>query len=204
MFTPVRPPYLLRRYYNRFTWSIPGADRKVYLTFDDGPVAGVTEFVLDTLDEFKVKATFFCIGSNVKKNPELYQRLLKSGHKTGNHTFLHKNGWLTNADDYVKDVAEAAQHISSGLFRPPYGRIKKAQAELLLPHYRIIMWDVLSYDFSPAVNPAQCLKNVITHTRPGSVIVFHDSQKAFRNVKQVLPGYLEFLLLNNFEPEVIP
>ncbi|MDQ3050195.1 MAG: polysaccharide deacetylase family protein [Bacteroidota bacterium] len=204
MFTPVRPPYLLRRYYNRFTWNIPGEGRKVYLTFDDGPVTGVTDFVLDTLDDFKVKATFFCIGANVKKNPELFQRTLQSGHRVGNHTFQHTNGWLTNVDVYVKDVAEAAHCITSNLFRPPYGRIKKSQAELLLQQYRIIMWDVLSYDFDSGIKPAQCLQNVTMHTRPGSVIVFHDSQKAFSNVKAILPRYLEFLLKNDFVPEVIP
>lgn len=204
MFTPVRPPYLLRRYYKDFTWNIPGDGRKVYLTFDDGPVPEVTEFVLDTLARFDVKATFFCIGSNVKQHPALFNRIRESGHRTGNHTFIHKNGWMANVDDYINDVADAAQFIQSDLFRPPYGRIKKSQAEFLLKQYKIIMWDVLSYDYDPSVSPQQCLQNVTSHTRPGSVIVFHDSVKAFRNVKAVLPKYLEFLLSNEFVPEILP
>ena len=204
MFTPVRPPYLLRRYYKDFTWNLPGEGRKVYLTFDDGPVPEVTDFVLDTLSRFNMKATFFCIGNNVKLHPDIFNRIRESGHRIGNHTFLHKNGWLTNKADYINDVAEAAQFISSDLFRPPYGRIKKSQAEYLLKQYKIIMWDVLSCDYDQSVSPQKCLHNVTSHTRPGSIIVFHDSSKAFRNVKEVLPQYLEFLLKNDFVPEILP
>ncbi len=204
MFTPVRPPFLLRKYYNEFVWQMPAGENKVYLTFDDGPVPGPTDFVLNTLDSFHVKATFFCIGKNVKSNPEIFSRLIQSGHRIGNHTFFHKNGWMTNAEDYINDVSDAAKFIESNLFRPPYGRIKKSQAEMLLPQYKIIMWDVLSYDFSPQVNPQQCYSNVANHTRAGSVIVFHDSLKAFQNVKETLPRYLEFLLKNNFIPSLLP
>ncbi len=175
----------------------------MYLTFDDGPVPEVTDFVLDTLSRFEMKATFFCIGNNVKQNPALFNRIRESGHRIGNHTFVHKNGWMTNVEDYINDVAEAAQFIQSDLFRPPYGRIKKSQAEYLLKHYKIIMWDVLSYDYDPSVSPQKCLYNVTAHTRPGSIIVFHDSSKAFRNVKEVLPEYLEFLLKNDFVPEIL-
>jgi len=204
MFSPVRPPYLLRRYYSDFTWNIPGDENKVYLTFDDGPIPGATEFVLDTLDHFNVKATFFCIGNNVKTNPEIFERIKSDGHRVGNHTFNHKNGWLFNEEEYVRDVKDAADFIESGLFRPPYGRIKKSQAEILLKQYKIIMWDVLSYDYDQKVTPQQCLQNVISNTRPGSIIVFHDSLKAFRNVKEVLPKYLEFLVENNFVPVTLP
>ena len=204
MFNPVRPPYLIRRYYSRFTWSIPNEERKVYLTFDDGPIPEVTEFVLDILAEHNVKATFFCIGKNVSTNPDIYKRILDNGHRTGNHTHFHKNGWLTSADDYANDVNQAASLITSDLFRPPYGRIKKSQADSLTQHYKIIMWDVLSYDFLESLTPEQCLKNVTTNTRPGSVIVFHDSVKAFPRMKKVLPAYLRFLKDQQFIPEIIP
>ncbi len=150
------------------------------------------------------KHNFFCIGKNVKSNPEIFSQIIQSGHRIGNHTFFHKNGWMTNTQDYINDVSDAAKVIQSDLFRPPYGRIKKSQAEMLLPHYKIIMWDVLSYDFSPQVNPQQCYKNVTNHTRAGSIIVFHDSIKALQNVKETLPRFLEFLLKNNFIPSLLP
>jgi len=200
MFSSVRPPYLVRRFYNEFTWSLQGAGRNVYLTFDDGPIPEVTEFVLDTLKEFGCKATFFCVGDNVRKHPELYSRILSEGHRTGNHTYSHKNGWLTKTVNYLEDVREAEKYIQSDLFRPPYGKIKRNQASALMPQYKIIMWDVLSYDFDSEVSAVQCLRNVTENTRPGSVIVFHDSVKAFGKVKQVLPEYLKFLKDNNFHP----
>jgi peptidoglycan-N-acetylglucosamine deacetylase len=193
MLYPVRPPYLLKRYYHRFTWSIPSETRNVYLTFDDGPTPGVTEFVLDALGKFNAKATFFCIGSNVIKHPLLYRRILDEGHRTGNHTFNHPNGWLCTAADYLSDVDQAAQVIDSNLFRPPYGRIRKQQSDFILQHYRIVMWDVLSYDFNNNLSPQKCLSNVINHCRPGSIIVFHDSLKASTNLKYTLPLLLEYL-----------
>ncbi len=176
----------------------------MFLTFDDGPVPEVTEFVLDVLDSHQVKATFFCVGNNVSKNPGIYNQIINNGHRVGNHTHLHKNGWLTGTDEYTQDVIEAARYIDSDLFRPPYGRIRKSQADVLTARYKIIMWDVISYDYSNSISPEQCLKNVITHTRPGSVIVFHDSVKAFRNLKKVLPAYLGFLKEQQFIPEIIP
>ena len=204
MFAPVRPPYLLRKFYNDFTWNIPGDDRKVYLTFDDGPLPEITEFVLDTLHAYQVKATFFCVGNNVKQHPGIFQRTIAEGHRIGNHTYFHKNGWYTPETEYLQDVADAALLINSNLFRPPYGKIKLKQARAILPHYKIIMWDVISYDWDQSVSPELCLENVTTNTRPGSIVVFHDNLKAIRNVKQVLPKYLEFLKLNQFSFEVIP
>jgi peptidoglycan-N-acetylglucosamine deacetylase len=193
MFTPVRPPYLLRKFYSEFTWDIPVNGPEVFLTFDDGPTPGVTEFVLDTLKQHLAKATFFCIGKNVQQHPELFERIKAEGHRTGNHTYQHLNGWITSAQAYKDDVKEASRFITTDLFRPPYGRLKKSQARDLLPIYRVVMWDVLSFDWDPTVTPETCLSNVINHIRAGSIIVFHDSQKAFPNLKYALPRVLEYL-----------
>lgn len=190
---PVRPPYLLRRYYSEFVWRMPDAEKVVYLTFDDGPVPEVTEFVLDVLRQHQLPATFFCVGKNVIKNPGIYQRILAEGHSVGNHTFNHVNGWNTNTRTYVTDALKSAEVIRSGLFRPPYGRIKKEQAALLLQRYQIVMWDVLSYDYDAAVSPQQCLKNVVENVRPGSIVVFHDSLKARRNMEYTLPRAIDLL-----------
>ena len=204
MFTPVKPPYLIRRFYNDLIWQLPGENNEVYLTFDDGPIPEVTEFVLDTLALFHMKATFFCVGNNVKSNPDLYKRIVNEGHRIGNHTFSHRNGWRSTVNDYLDDIEMAANYITSNLFRPPYGRIKKCQAGVILPAYKIIMWDVISYDFDPAVSPAKCLRNVTNNTVPGSIVVFHDNVKSFRNLESVLPLYLDFLKNNNFKPVLIP
>lgn len=203
MFSAVRPPYLLRRYYNRFIWNLNPESKSVYLTFDDGPIPGPTDFVLDQLQKFNAKATFFCIGDNVRKNPELFQKVNDAGHRIGNHTFNHLNGWQHNTDDYVKNVQSAESFISTDIFRPPYGRIKKQQADVLLDKYKIIMWDVLSYDYDKEVSPEQCYLNVVNNVRPGSIIVFHDSLKAFRNLEYTLPRCLRYLKDNDYSFEVI-
>ena len=193
MLFPVSPPKLIRKFYHRFTWDKKGDGNFIYLTFDDGPVPEYTEYVLDTLQQFDAKATFFCIGQNTEKNPGIYQRMLREGHSTGNHTWQHLNGWMTPTGEYISDVRKTESLIPPRLFRPPYGRIRMKQAEEIMQHHQIIMWDVLSYDFHPKVTPDQCYRNVAEHSRPGSIVVFHDSEKAFRNLKPVLPKYLAFL-----------
>lgn len=192
MFSTVTPPYLLRRYYNRFIWNLNPDSKIIYLTFDDGPVKGPTDFVLEQLEKYNAKATFFCIGDNVRKNPDLFHNLKEAGHRIGNHTFNHMNGWQHNTYDYVNNVQMAAAYITTDIFRPPYGRIKKNQANILLEKYRIIMWDVLSADYDMEVSPEKCYLNVVNNARPGSIVVFHDSLKAFRNLKYTLPKSLEF------------
>jgi len=199
MLSIVRPPQIIKNFYKDFVWTLPADNNKIYLTFDDGPVPGPTEFVLDQLKQFSAKGTFFCVGNNVKKNRGLYQRILDEGHTTGNHTFNHVNGWMSNSETYLHEVEQAASLIDSKLFRPPYGRIRKQQAQSLLKNYKIIMWDVLTYDFNVKVSPAQCLKNVTENTRPGSIIVFHDSVKAFKNLEYALPRSLEFFKKKNFQ-----
>lgn len=177
---------------------MPDGENNIYLTFDDGPAPGVTEFVLDTLKAYGARATFFCLGKNVKANPELYARILDEGHATGNHTHNHLNGWMTSAPEYLDDVHKAEAYIRSPLFRPPYGRIRLAQADLVCKKYKVVMWDVLSYDYSSGVSPGQCQKNVTDNARPGSIVVFHDSMKAYRNLKVALPGCLAFFSARGF------
>ena len=187
----------MQKLFYAYAWRISTKGREVYLTFDDGPHPTITPWVLDELARFNAKATFFCIGKNVQQHPAIYERILKEGHAVGNHTQNHLNGWHTSAEVYLADIREAAQHIRSSLFRPPYGRIKWQQFKLLKAerkgNLKLVMWDVLTADFDTSFTPEQCLKNAITNIRPGSVVVFHDSEKAFQNMKHSLLGTLEFL-----------
>jgi peptidoglycan/xylan/chitin deacetylase (PgdA/CDA1 family) len=173
-------------------------EQTLYLTFDDGPVPNVTPWVLDTLKSFNVHATFFCVGDNVRKHPGIYSRIIEEGHSTGNHTYNHLNGWNTHTTDYLSNIEQCAQQVSSQLFRPPYGRLKRTQYEKLSKSYRIIMWDVLSGDYDAATSEEKCLQNVMKHTRNGSIIVFHDSIKAERNLRYALPRALEHFLKEGF------
>ena len=160
------------------------------LTFDDGPHPTITPFVLDCLKEYRAKATFFCIGKNVADNPGIYARILEEGHRTGNHTYRHLNAKKTGDEEWLKDIRDASLLIDSDLFRPPYGRIKRFGAKALLsanPPYRIILWDVLSGDFDEGLTGEVCAKKVIDHARAGSIVVFHDSEKALPRLKVALP-----------------
>jgi len=167
------------------------SEKKLYLTFDDGPLPTVTPHVLSILKQYNAKATFFCVGDNVSKHPQEYAQLLNEGHAVGNHTQHHLNGFKTSLNQYKEDVQQAATHISSNLFRPPYGRFMPAQYNALRADYNIVMWDVLSYDFDTRVTKHQCLHNVIKHSRNGSVIVFHDSVKASDKMLYALPQVLD-------------
>lgn len=191
--TPAWLPLLQSRH---LTWKGPAANvPTVYLTFDDGPHPTATPFVLEELAKHNAKATFFCIGKNVAEYPEVYARILKEGHATGNHTQDHLNGWKASAEDYIANIAAAGKVIHSRLFRPPYGRIKRTQAALLAqaaPPFRIIMWDVLSGDFDVNISPEKCLRNVLMNAQPRSIIVFHDSAKAWDRMRYALPRALEF------------
>lgn len=174
------------------------AEKSIYLTFDDGPHPQITPFVLDELKRFEALATFFCIGKNVAQHPDIYQHILAAGHAVGNHTHNHLNGWKTPTATYMRNITEATHFIDSNLFRPPYGRIKKTQAKkvknaLQKADGKIILWDVLSADFDTGISARQCLQNVIQHCTSGSIVVFHDSEKAFPNLKYALPKTLEIL-----------
>ncbi len=188
----------MTRLFPKRIWAYPTQTNAVYLTFDDGPIPQVSPWVLQQLKTFKAKATFFCIGDNVQKYPDVFQKVLDEGHVIGNHTFHHYNGWKTSNTSYIKDVSACcevfkAHHLAFvGLFRPPYGRITSSQADAIQKQgYTIIMWSVLSKDYDINVSKQACLRNVLKHIKPGSIIVFHDSLKAFKNLKYVLPKVLE-------------
>jgi peptidoglycan/xylan/chitin deacetylase (PgdA/CDA1 family) len=194
-------PFWLQWLYPSLTWHKSREERSVYLTFDDGPVPTVTPFVLTTLRNFDAKATFFCIGDNVRKFPELYAAVRAEGHATGNHTFNHLRGWACTTDEYLSNIQKCSELVHSNLFRPPYGRIKRSQIRSLrtqLPDMEIIMWDVLSGDYNHSISPEKCISNVLKHTRNGSVIVFHDSVKAFPRLKHTLPAVLSYLRAEGF------
>jgi peptidoglycan/xylan/chitin deacetylase (PgdA/CDA1 family) len=197
MFYFVKTPGWLKKIYDSYTWSVASSDKILYLTFDDGPHPEATPFVLKELKKYNVLATFFCIGKNVVAYPDIYDQIIREGHSVGNHTYNHLNGWKTNNDDYLKDIALASDEIDSYLFRPPYGRITSFQARNLKPvmkgkEPKVIMWDVLSGDFDTACSPQQCLANVLFASVPGSIIVFHDSEKAFSKLKYALPRVLQY------------
>lgn len=197
MFYLVKTPWWLKRFYDKYTWNMPAGDKTLYLTFDDGPHPVATPFVLKQLKEHNALATFFCIGKNVIDYPEIYKQTINEGHTVGNHTFSHYNGWKMNDELYLQDIAKASQHIGSNLFRPPYGRITSFQAKNLEPvmkgkEPKVIMWDVLSGDFDTACTKEQCLANVLLASVPGSIIVFHDSEKAFPKLEYTLPKVLRY------------
>jgi peptidoglycan/xylan/chitin deacetylase (PgdA/CDA1 family) len=191
----VKTPWWLKKIYSSYTWSIPTKEKIIYLTFDDGPHPEITPFVLKELKSHNALATFFCIGKNVLAYPEVYKQILNEGHSVGNHTQNHLNGWKTSNDDYMKDIAEAANYIDSNLFRPPYGKItmfqaKNLQAALKARKPKVIMWDVLSADFDEKITNEQCLQFVILKSLPGSIVVFHDSEKASLKMQYALPRVL--------------
>jgi len=175
----------------------------IYLTFDDGPIEELTPWVLDVLKQYNVKATFFCVGNNIDKNNHIFSRLLNEGHRVGNHTYNHIKGWKTKTKEYLENVEQCEQLTKTKLFRPPYGRIKKKQFLKLIPYYKIVFWDVLTHDYDPLLSPAKCLSNSIKYTRNGSVVVFHDNMKAQKNLKFVLPQYIEHFLKLNYKFAVL-
>ncbi|QJD94960.1 polysaccharide deacetylase family protein [Mucilaginibacter robiniae] len=190
----VKTPWLLKKLYPQLTWNQSRAEKVIYITFDDGPIPVVTPFVLKTLQQHNALATFFCIGDNVQKHPAIFKQVQEAGHAIGNHTFNHLKGWETEDKVYIDNFEQADQMLQTNLFRPPYGRIKRSQIkqlQVLKPSLNLIMWDVLSGDFDLALKPDQCLQNVLKHTENGSIIVFHDSLKAFNRLEYVLPKALE-------------
>ncbi len=195
-------PFWLRWLYPTLVWQKNSNERSVYLTFDDGPIPDVTPFVLNTLKNFNARATFFCIGDNIEKFPEVYQEVLANGHAVGNHTFSHLRGWDVNDQTYFDDISKCARLVRSKLFRPPYGRIKRSQIRTFFrkyPGYEIIMWDVLSGDFDERIDAIRCISNVLKNVRNGSIIVFHDSLKAYPRLKGALPVILRTLAERGFE-----
>ncbi|MBX2969572.1 MAG: polysaccharide deacetylase family protein [Cyclobacteriaceae bacterium] len=207
-----RTPFFLPLLYPKLTWRIPTDVKSIYLTFDDGPVPGPTDFVLDVLKRYNLKGTFFCIGDNVRKHPHVFKRIIDEGHVVGNHTFNHLNGWQTEVDHYINNTHQCSTIMAEvsdkpnaeiNLFRPPYGRITRAQIKAL-PSFSLIMWDVLTQDYDQRISQHACLKGSIGATRNGSIVVFHDSYKADRNLSFVLPRYIEHFLEKGYSFNVIP
>jgi peptidoglycan-N-acetylglucosamine deacetylase len=192
----VKTPWWLKMIYPHRLWNIDTKEKIVYLSFDDGPHPVATPFVLDELKKYNAKATFFCIGKNVVAYPNLYKRIIDEGNSVGNHTQNHINGWNTSTHDYLADVSEASKHIESNLFRPPYGRISSSQAKLIgkamkKESAKIVMWDVLSGDFDESLSKEECFTNVIRNTKAGSIIVFHETETAYKHLEYTLTQLLQ-------------
>ena len=211
MFYLAKTPGLLTRLYPSCIWNFPRDNQSIYFTFDDGPHPEATPFVLDTLKQYNAKGTFFCIGKNVAAYPDIYKRILNEGHAVGNHTFDHLNGWKTPDQEYIKNIGDARNYIDSKLFRPPYGRITKFQIRLLTASenvkqktvFKIIMWDVLSGDFDISSSAEKCVKNVTSNAKAGSIVVFHDSEKAMPRMQKALIESLKYFSEKGIKFEAI-
>jgi peptidoglycan/xylan/chitin deacetylase (PgdA/CDA1 family) len=205
----VKTHWLVKKIFRSFIWNVPTSKKIVYITFDDGPTEEITNWTLEMLKNYGAKATFFCIGKNISKHPDLYLELQKQGHTVGNHTYNHLNGWQYSTELFMKNVdqCEKIQNKYSSntdstekLFRPPYGKLKRKQTKFLKQKgYKIIMWDVLSADFDTKISPEKCAQNVLRNIQPGSIIIFHDSWKASTNLKDALPLTLEYLKKEGYE-----
>jgi len=189
----VTAPFFLRWYYPKITFNKSRKERKIFLTFDDGPIPEVTPRILDILAEYDIKATFFCVGDNIEKYRSIYERIRSEGHQVGNHTYNHLRGWDTEDNIYLNNIAKCQQLTGTSLFRPPYARAKKTQLKALYERYEVIFWDVLSGDFDEQISPEKCYQNVIKHVRSGSIIVFHDNIKALPRVTYALPKVISYL-----------
>ncbi len=187
----VKTPKFIRALFPNYIWRIPTSEKAIYLTFDDGPTPEVTPWVLTQLKEYDAHATFFCVGENINRHPELLDSLIHSGHSVGNHTYNHLNAWKTDMATYLKNVRRCARLVPTTLFRPPYGKLLPQQNTFLRRHYQIVMWDVLSGDFDENNSAETCLHNVIDNSEPGSIILFHDSKKAWPRLEKVLPEVLD-------------
>ncbi len=208
----VKTNYVIKKVFRNYIWEIPNSGKQVFLTFDDGPTPEITDWTLEQLKRYDAKATFFCIGDNIEKHPEIFQKVINEGHSIGNHTFNHLKGWETANEAYIQNVAKCSAALdlqiknngqpatgNQQLFRPPYGKIKPSQSVVLRKlGYKIIMWDIVSYDFSKDTSPEKCLDNVLKNVQAGSIIVFHDSLKAEQNLKYALPKTLQFLKEKGF------
>ncbi len=195
---PAKTSKWIQSVFRSITWQIPTEKKVIYLTFDDGPIPEVTPWVLETLANWNAKATFFCIGDNIRKNPEIFNQVLKAGHRVGNHTYNHLNGWKTRNKTYFQNIKQCAEYIDSTIFRPPYGKLKISQNRHIKKAYQVVLWDVMSGDFDTRISAQQCLDNVLNNVEKGSIIVFHDSLKAEKHLRFVLPKVLDFYSKKGF------
>ena len=208
----IKVPKIIKKIFYNQVWNIPNIENKIYLTFDDGPTPEVTEWILAILKKEDIKATFFCIGNNIEKYPELFKKIIEEGHSIGNHTFNHLKGWKTSTKKYLENVDlcdsiiqnSSIDNLKSIIFRPPYGKIGLIQSILLRKKgFKIIMWDILSKDYDQSTTPKNCLINTITNTTSGSIIVFHDSLKARVNLEYTLPRAIKILKEKGFKFDMI-
>jgi peptidoglycan/xylan/chitin deacetylase (PgdA/CDA1 family) len=189
----VKTPPIIKTLFSDFIWNIDTEEKEVFITFDDGPIPELTPWVLDVLSEYGFKASFFCVGDNVRKYPEIYHRILAEGHTVGNHTYNHLNGWLTDQNSYIENIKKCDRLVQTDFFRPPYGKMRRGQSAVIKTEKTIVMWDVLSGDFDQTITKEKCLSNVVDNYGPGSIIVFHDNVKAESNLKYTLPRFLQHL-----------
>ncbi|MFR9553467.1 MAG: polysaccharide deacetylase family protein [Rikenellaceae bacterium] len=198
----LKPPRIIRRIYPDLVWEIEDSS-SIFLTFDDGPTPGITEWILSTLRKYNAKATFFVLGKNVEMYPDLYELILAEGHKIGNHTYSHQKGWGMSLERYVEDVDFANDTLNTDLFRPPYGQITPSQSRLLGQRFKLIMWSIISRDYNPRLSPKRCYNNVAKYLEAGSIVVFHDSEKSFKNMSYALPRVLKLAKEKGLECRVI-
>ncbi len=194
----MKKEHLAAKLFTRLTWHFAGKENELFLTFDDGPNPEITPWILDTLEKYDARATFFCIGGKAEKHPDLIEQIIEKGHSIGNHGYIHMDGWVTQTERYVRNVHRATQFIDSNLFRPPYGRIRPRQVSHLKQDFNIIMWDVLPKDFDKNVTAEKCLNNMITFTESGSIIVLHDNVKTEKKLRQILPKVLAYFTQQGF------
>jgi peptidoglycan-N-acetylglucosamine deacetylase len=197
----------VQRLMPQYVWTGPADGKVVYLTFDDGPHPEITPWVMAQLERYNAKATFFCIGNNVRRYEDVYRSVINAGHAVGNHTYNHANGWKVSRAQYAQDIVLAAKLIDSNLFRPPYGKLRPGQWKevkgILGANTQVVLWDVLTGDFDKGITPQQCARNVLTHVKPGSIVVFHDSEKANKNLVYALPLVLEKLSAEGYRFEAL-
>ena len=197
-----QPPQFVRQLYPRACWRMNASEKSVYLTFDDGPIPEVTPWVLDVLDKYHIKATFFMVGDNVRKHTDEYQMVVERGHRIGNHTYNHLKGFEEGADRYIANVDKADCFLTTNLFRPPHGLMRMSQYKVLSERYRIIMWDLVTRDYNAKLTGEQVLSKVKRYVRNGSIITFHDSLRSVENLRYALPRAIEWLQSEGYEFKV--
>ena len=197
------PPRFLQRWFPNLIWNIPNDENSVFLTFDDGPTPEVTPWVLEMLRQYNAKATFFCLARNAERHPDLFARIVAEGHAIGNHSYSHLKGWGTSTKQYLEDIDYASTYLNTNLFRPPYGRFTPKQFRLLRERYRVVLWSIISMDYSRCVSGRRVAQYVMSHIKPGDIVVFHDSLKAERNLRYALPFVLETIAMRGYTARAI-